>query len=359
MKFNIDAVIGQSLHRPRDKRTKQALYLRVGEQGNVYSSPTNIRGVVIGGTITVTKTWINPVGTSTNIFTGTPTVNGKDETYTLAEVKEMVLEYSAKRQQYLQMKANGMLDAEEPEAITISGRGLKSLINPLVCNNIETIIFTSDTLISQNALSYDPIKMLLSASSRGVANNLSPSDTLKVFSYAIGIDVNNVQERLPLLKKVVYIDSLDKLVDIDRKKAEYLLSNKFDSESLSRLQQSMGGSLGTVGYCELKPKSDRLDIRDGIYELDEKLRGIRVASIKEDNDTKEEMPKASNDELKEAKIIENTIINGIGNSENEQEKTARLMFYKMALNRDYGKEKTNNIIALFKDEELRENISNV
>ena len=349
MNFNIDKVIGRAMHRPQNKETREPLYLRKGETGRVYSSPTNIRGVVLSGLVTVTRTWVEPVGTTTKTFIGNPTVKGKEEKHNLRELCMMKHNYMNERNKYMMAKSQG-IDAEEPEKINVTGEGLKCLTVPLVCNNIEVIAFTGDIAMA-NDLVYNALVMDPSS------NEVSKEVLLKAFCKMSGLsNIGDIQKRFPLLKRIIYIDTLEFMLQgKDKKQAELILSNKFSRERLLQLQNS--GVIGRFGIVEFKPVKDRLDVRDGIYELDEKLRGIRVASLTETETPAKEVKETDDNKL--VRVIESTISNGIQTSENTSEEKARLKYYVYGLEKDYGKDKASKIIHSFKDDELKEKILNL
>ena len=354
MNFNIDKVIGQAIHKPQRKSNKEPLYLRLEENGNIYSSPTNLRAIVVSGEMTLTKTWLNPNGVSTNVFISTPVVDGKDDKYTLSEIKELLMSYNQRRMEYANAKANG-IDAEEPEKITINGTGLKCITNPLVCNNIETVVFTNDIMISSN-LSGDRIIGSLLNGNKLTENNEAVVKTL--FKTLAGLSsIQDIPKRFPLLKRIIYISNLGMGLDRDGnvKLAKALLSNKINKVTLEKIATSYG--IENYSMAEIKVYQDRLDVREGIYKFDEKLRGVKIASI-EKEDTPQESEQTENNGSKESRIIENTIKLGINDSDSEEEKNSRLDFYKIALKSDYGSEKTTNIIKGFRDDELRDYMLN-
>jgi hypothetical protein len=357
MKFNIDTELGKAIHRPRSKSTGEPFYNRVGETGNVYSSPTNIRGVLVSGQMTLTKTWIPPVGMKTTLLQGAVKVSG-EETFGLDEVFKMKAGYESSRAEYLKAKASGNEGLIEPEIVRVTGSGFRTLIQPLVCNNIEEVVFTTELLISDNL---DMDKVALSLISMRIAesytNSKVPSDmVLYLFAKLVGIPKNEVQSRFPLLKKIMFISDLSNLYDISEDKVKALLNNNFNEEMLDKLTST--GMIGAAGYCELKPLADSLDIRDGIYELDSKLKGLKVAKFnREDNDgeANEVEDRASNEDLRIAKALEGTISNGLETSDSDAEANARLRTYYKAIENDYGK-KADSLIALFKDEDLKERL---
>lgn len=354
MNFNIDKVIGQAIHKPQRKSNKEPLYLRLEENGNIYSSPTNLRAIVVSGEMTLTKTWLNPNGVSTNVFVSTPVVDGKDDKYTLSEVKELLMSYNQRRMEYANAKANG-IEADEPERITINGTGLKCITNPLVCNNIETVVFTNDIMISSN-LSGDRVIGSLLNGNKLTENNEAVVKTL--FKTLAGLSsIQDIPKRFPLLKRIIYISNLGRGLDRDGnvKLAKALLSNKINKITLEKIATSYG--IDNYSMAELKVYQDRLDVREGIYKFDEKLRGVKIASI-EKEDTPKESEETENTGSKESRIIENTIKLGITDADSEEEKNSRLDLYKMALKSDYGDKKVAIIIKDFKDDELRDYMLN-
>lgn len=363
IKFNIDTIIGEAIHKP--SKGGRPLYERIPEDGSeftsrIYSSPTNIRAIVIGETSTVTRAWVKPTGCKDIIMHGKLGVEEDGEKYTLRDILYKRIKYNSDMNEYYQLKGHGS-DVEKPKQVSITGYGLGCLLRPWVCNNIETIVFSDAMLIADNLYNQRNIQAMLINNADGKATDVSRGMVLQhIVGMALNVQVSQLRNRFPLLKKIVYISDMRGLNNLDP-----LVSNKFNREQFTGIARRLNV---TCGYVDLQPISDELDVREGIYVFDSKLRGLKIKSISDDTkdsvgETVVEREDAEKDKAEEPveknkniKIIERAILNSVKKADNDTEAIARVRFAYYGIVEQYGKVRAQEIVDSFDSEFIKQHI---
>lgn len=293
---NIDSIISQAINKP--KVDGIPLYARIDgeqEQGFIkstsksdkwekaskttYSSPTNVRKLIISGDKIVIQTY-KPV-----IIYGKPSSDGcwtevkLDGDNNLIKLVGQMLSYdSSLSKYYMEKQINSK--CKEPDRVIIKGTGLGALTTPWVISNIEEIYFDISLLASETyrnmAIGCNELFNEYLKGKRGLVDS---NIALRMFMEATGVTTENVRNKFPRLRIVSLISELSNVLKNNYDKGKTNIDSIEESIKLwvesevniNLIKQS--NSLMVINKIDKDiPKyNTKFSLRDGIYRYDNEV----------------------------------------------------------------------------------------